>query len=151
MDWLNWLTWLTSCIAVYIGYAAHKATVVNDVHSFLTAKAQECNKYINPETLGPPDTFATISAVLTNIIYAKRLLKNTRNSHSFIFLLLDQHNFVRFFYMQLHSSNVELLKNPLVIPADATYRNILEAQHSESYKFLEKAILENPSHPKEVR
>lgn len=66
-------------------------------------------------------------------------------NHKFILLFNDEYDFIRFLYFQLHTSNIELVKNPLSSNIDIELRPILENQHNECFHFLEKIIKENPS------
>jgi len=138
---------IISILALYLSYLSHKSIVNTNIENQLTIKAQECNKYVNPLTLGPPDKTEHISAVLTNIIYSKKILKMFYKNHGLSLFSCDEYDFIRFLYFQLHTSNIELVKNELPANIDNNLRHIIELQHRECFIFLERIIAENPSQP----
>ncbi|MGZ3756645.1 MAG: hypothetical protein ACXVAY_14500 [Mucilaginibacter sp.] len=142
---------LISALAFYVSYLVHKSTVITNIQNVLTEKAKECNRQIIEVSHKAPETFAAISVVLTNIIYANRLLEMFRKDHKYLLFNTSNDHFVKFFYLQLHTSNVELVKNDLQFPPDTGNLNILQAQHQECKAFLKRITEENPSHPTSLK
>lgn len=140
---------LISTFAFYVSILVYKSTVITNIQNILTEKAKVCNEQITHESHKAPETFAAISVVLTNIIYAKRLLEMFRKDNKYILFLFNVSNehFVKFFYLQLHTSNVELVKNDLQFPSDTGNLSKLQDQHEICKAFLKPIIDENPSHP----
>ena len=144
--WISLIAILISIIALIQSFNSHKAAVILNIENRLAEKAIICNKFIISETQGHTAINAELSAIFTSIIYAKKVLEMFYKNHWLLLITCDQKDFVRFFYLQLHTSIVELVKNPVYISDyDVHTSPIVEKQHLQCRKFLQSIIDENPS------
>ena len=128
---------LLSVFALYQSYLSQKLTVITNLENQLTLKAQDCNKLINPISLGHPLNTQEVSAVVTAILYSKGHLHLAYKNHGFLLFTCDEKDFIKFFTLQLHCSILELIKNPLPLTVDdLTLRPIIQEQHTVCKKFL---------------
>jgi hypothetical protein len=133
-----------SIFAIFQSFIAHKSTIISDIKKELSDKAIDCNRFIIPETQSHPNSNDKVSAIVTAIVYAKNQLKIHYKNHKLLLVTYDQKDLIRYFYFQLHSSIIELIKNPLHISDyDPNTSPKIEAQHLESRKFLQSIIDEN--------
>ena len=144
--WFSLIALIISVVALIQSFNSHKVAVILNIENRLADRAAICNKFIIPETQGHTSVNAEMSAIFTAIIYAKRLLEIFYKNHSLLLITCDQKDFVRFFYLQLHTSIIELVKNPLFISDyDIHTSPDIEKQHLLCRKFLQPIIDENPS------
>jgi hypothetical protein len=128
---------IISLFALYQSYLSQKLTVITNLENQLTLKAQDCNKLVDPVTLGHPLNTQEVSAVLTAILYSKGHVALAYKNHESLLFTRDEKYFVKFFTLQLHSSIFELVKNPLPPTVDdLTLRPIILGQHAECKRFL---------------
>jgi hypothetical protein len=126
-----------SLFSLYQSYLSQKQTVISNLENQLTLKAQDCNKLINPATLGHPSNTQEVSAVLTAILYSREHLALAYKNHGLLLFTCDEKDFIKFFKLQLHSSILELVKNPLPLTVDDyTLKPIIEEQHLKCRKYL---------------
>jgi hypothetical protein len=137
---------IISMLALRQSYLSHKATIISEIKKEMADRASDCNKYIVPGTLQPPNVNQDVSAVVTAIIYAKKQLKVQYDDHTIMLAFYKQRNFLRYFYCQLHSSIIELIKHPLVFSNyDPSTSPEIEKQQLECRQFLQSVIDENLS------
>jgi hypothetical protein len=135
-----------SIIALIQSFIAYKSTVILGMKKELSDKANVCNKFIIPETQGHTSINQEISVIVTQIIYAKDQLKMCYKNHGLLLISYDQKDFIRFFYLQLHTSIIELIKNDLQISNyDSATSPEIEKQHLRCRKFLQSIIDEKKS------
>jgi hypothetical protein len=128
---------LIALFSLYQSYLSQKLTVISNIENQLTLKAQDCNKYIIPDTQGHPLNTQNVSAVVTAILYAKSHLALAYKNHGLLLFTCDEKDFIKFFSLQLHSSIIELVKNKLPDTVDdLSLRPIIENQQLECKKFL---------------
>jgi len=145
-DFIAFYAFIISCFAAYLTYLAHRSTVILNIENQLTARAVVCNQYLEEKTYIASKRNGDVSVVVTNIIYAYKLIVHFYESHGFILRNYDRARFIDFFYMQLHTSIIELIKNPLEIidPDGVTTPEIIK-QHALCQWILKTAIDKNLS------
>ncbi|HVS94182.1 MAG TPA: hypothetical protein VHE59_19230 [Mucilaginibacter sp.] len=104
-----------SLLALWQSILSNTNSIIANLQKLLSDKAKDCNLNIDPVTKFAPSINAEVSEIFTNIIYAKRLLEFFYTNHPKLLSRYDEDNFRRFFFLQLHTSIIELVKNPLTI------------------------------------
>ena len=130
-----------SVIALLQSFAAHESTITVEIKKELDDKAKECNKFIIPDTQGHTNINQEVSAIVTAILQAKELLKMQYKDHWLLLATYKKKRFAKYFCLQLHSSIIELIKNPLHISNyDPATSPVVEKQHAECREFFQNII-----------
>ena len=138
---------IIAVLGFYAGFLTRKANLITYIENQLIIRAKECNQYIIQGTLQPPVKTEDVSAVLTNIIYSKRIIDLNYKHHKLLLSKYDGDEFILFFYLQVHTSIIELVKCDLPSGIDPFLIADIASQHLACQGFLKKIIDLDPSKP----
>lgn len=132
---------IVSVIALFVGYINLRTSVVSMIENQLSNKAKECNKYIEEKTQAIKQETHYISAILTSIIFAATLLDLYYKSYRFILLRIGKKSCLDRFYLELHTSVIEFVKNNLPNNLDPSLINTIKRQHEKCKLILHDSIV----------
>ena len=142
-DWVSIGAVLISFLSLRLSYLSRKSSLLAEMRKELSDIADNCNKFINPQTLGHTAINQEISEIVTSILYARDHLKDFYKKHWIWYLDSSSMDMIRYLYRRLHTSNIELIKNDLYISNFDPYTSpqIID-QHAQCKKFLSQVISE---------
>jgi hypothetical protein len=126
--------------ALFVGYYTIRLQIISSIQKQLYLKAVDCNKYIvDFDQSVPKGDVAKLSAIITSILFARVLVRNQLPwFRSFFWSINRQTNFIDYFYLQLHTSIICLVKDDLGTLND--WDNEIREQHRKAGIFLSISI-----------
>ena len=142
-DWIAIGAFLISILSLRQSYLSRKSSLLNEIRNELSEVAENCNKFIDRETLGHTTVNQEVSEIVTSILYARDHLREFYKKHWIWLLDSSSMDMTRYLYRHLHTSNIELIKNELFISNfDPHTSPKIIKQHSQCRKFLGPVIAE---------
>jgi len=140
-DYVSILAAIIAFIAVGIGFITLRFSIYSNIQNLLSEKAKDCNKYILIDKHNLIETEGNISAVVTNIVFAKELLKVNYRSYLLVLWGLGRQALKDQFYLQLHTSIIVFIKNKKLpgIVTDPSQKAKMNQQLKDSFEFLKKS------------
>lgn len=133
---------ITAIIIFIVGYYTLRTQVVIALQNQLFLKAADCNKFIDSVSQGIDGNTQNISAIVSSILFGKELITNYFKVYWFLLLFVNKQLIIEdYFYLQLHTSVIEILKLDK-LPAKVTdFREQIQDQLNRAKAFFEKSLL----------